>query len=271
MIVSLMPLQDAHDRRAYGSKAAALARASASGLPVPPGMVMADDAVEAVALGRATELRALAELLERYRRLAVRSSSTAEDTHATSLAGQLKSVINVVSLDGLVEAIRVVWESSRGPEIASYLQRMGSPSSCRTAVILQRLVMSDVAGVMFTVDPVTGADERVIEASWGLGEAVLGGLVTPDRVRMAPSGVVLSRSLGSKRYVVHAAVQGGTERALADSALSSTLCLDDAALRQLHELAERVQQLDPGPHDLEWGFEGAELFLLQDRPVTALS
>ena len=269
MIDSLVSLEDALDSRLYGGKAASLARASASGLRVPPGVVLTVDAVEAVATGRTTELCMLEAVVQRFHRLAVRSSSPAEDTRATSLAGQLTSIINVVSFEGVVAAIRAVWESARAPRVGAYLERMGLPPSSGTAAILQQLVLCEVAGVMFTVDPVSGADERVIEASWGLGEAVLGALVTPDRFRLARSGAVLSRTLGSKRYVMLPMPDGGTVRAPAESSLVAAYCLDNGALRKLHELAARVEQLYPGPHDVEWGIARGELYLLQDRPVTA--
>jgi pyruvate, water dikinase len=134
--------------------------------------------------------------------------------------------------------------------------------------VLQTQLDPDVAGVLFTCNPIGGADERVIEASWGLGEAVVAGLVTPDRFRMSRSGVVLERLLGRKESVVRPAENGGTEERPLPAELSSRSCLEDGQLADLHRLADRCERVFGERRDIEWAIVGEGLYLLQCRPLT---
>ena len=135
-------------------------------------------------------------------------------------------------------------------------------------VVVQALVRAEVAGVLFTRNPMTGADERVIEASFGLGESVVSGIVTPDRFRVARGGRVLAREAGDKDVEIAWNEEGGTIERPVDPARAASLCLDDARLAALDELASRCERIEPGPHDIEWAFEGERLYLLQRRPIT---
>jgi CRP/FNR family cyclic AMP-dependent transcriptional regulator len=123
--------------------------------------------------------------------------------------------------------------------------------------------------VMFTQNPVTGADERVIEASWGLGEAVVAGLVIPDTYRVDRAGQVLERTAGRKQIAIRSVATGGTveEKIAADRA--EQLCLDDDQLAALSDLALRCEQVYGMARDIEWAFAGGTLYLLQCRAVTA--
>jgi pyruvate,water dikinase len=121
---------------------------------------------------------------------------------------------------------------------------------------------------MFTQNPVTGADERVVEASWGLGEAVVAGLVIPDNFRIARSGEVLARTPGFKKIAVRTLPQGGTEEQAVAPELVERLCLDDAALAQLSLLADRCERVYGPARDIEWALAGGTLYLLQCRAVT---
>jgi pyruvate,water dikinase len=141
---------------------------------------------------------------------------------------------------------------------------IGSP---QTGVILQQLVDADVAGVLFTRNPMTGADEIVIEASWGLGEAVVASRVTPDRFRLDRAGRRLERILGDKE--VRFAVRGEhLEECETTRAERGCSCLSDTQLRALHSLVRRIETVWAGPHDVEFAFRGNDLFLLQRRPLT---
>lgn len=137
-------------------------------------------------------------------------------------------------------------------------------------VVVQKLVAADVAGVLFTCNPVTGADELVIEASWGLGEAIVQGLVVPDLYRVArTTGEVRLRRAGSKEVAVRLLTDGDTAHEPVEPELVDKLCLADTELRGLFELASRCEEaVGPGPHDIEWAFEAGALYLLQRRPVT---
>ena len=121
---------------------------------------------------------------------------------------------------------------------------------------------------MFTLNPITGADERVIEASWGLGEAVVAGLVVPDHWEIDPTGRVLVYRAGDKDIALRSAPNGGTVEEELPEELASLPCLSDDQLAQLNELARRCEAHFGRGLDIEWAFAGADLFLLQCRPMT---
>ena len=135
---------------------------------------------------------------------------------------------------------------------------------------MQRLVAADVAGVLFTCNPMSGADELVIEASWGLGEAVVQGLVVPDFYRVAPTGEVIERRPGAKAVALRRLAGGGTCSEPVEPGLVARLCLTDPHLQALSRVALCCAEVfGRGPHDIEWAFEGDAPFLLQRRPVSA--
>lgn len=138
------------------------------------------------------------------------------------------------------------------------------------AVVVQRLVVPTYAGVLFTSDPVSGADVRVIEASWGLGEAVVAGLVTPDRYRLARDGAILEAVSGLKDVMLEPAPDGGTEEVDVAPERIAALSLQSGHLAALNALAAACEATWPGAHDLEWAIAGEELFLRQRRPITRL-
>jgi pyruvate,water dikinase len=138
-------------------------------------------------------------------------------------------------------------------------------------VVVQELVEADTAGVLFTRNPVSGADELVIEASWGLGEAVVAGLVTPDRFRLARDGSVVDRAAGLKDVALRTDPAGGTRETEVPAELARTLCLDDPQLASLHSLAMRCDEVFGGSHDVEWAFAAARLYLLQRRALTTVA
>ena len=136
---------------------------------------------------------------------------------------------------------------------------------------MQSLLEPAVAGVMFTCNPLTGADERVVEASWGLGETVVAGLVIPDHFRIDRSGTLLERTAGYKQVAIRTLPDGGTVEEPVSGELVSRLCLDDDQLLQLHALATRCEEVYGPGRDIEWAFagkEGRDLYLLQCRAVT---
>lgn len=253
----------------YGGKALELGRAWRAGLPVPPGWALAPELVEQVARGEAV---ARVRVKDAFAKLAapaaVRSSAIGEDGATASFAGQHATVLNVRSGEAVIEAIVTVYESARSPAALAYRRRLGLAGEPRMAVVLQQLVLSECAGIMFTKNPVTQADERVIEASWGLGEVVVAGLVTPDRYRMARGGRILERSPGEKDIAVRWSAAGGTEEVRVEPERVFSPCLDDARLKALEGLAGAVESASPGAHDIEWAFAGGALYLLQRRAVT---
>jgi len=148
---------------------------------------------------------------------------------------------------------------------------MGIEGEPRVAVIVQALVPAEVAGVLFTIDPVSGSGERwIVEASWGLGEAVVSGLVTPDRYVIARTGELLERQLGRKDVAIVANKNGGTtELAINDPARVQEACLGEKALVRLAELGVACERLFGAGQDIEWAEAHGKLSLLQCRSVTS--
>jgi len=258
-----VPLHGELDESLYGGKAAQCARAIAAGLPVPPGVAIAwtnVDAIDDASLDR--WLDHLGGLV------AVRSSAVGEDSATASFAGQHATVLGVGDRDGLRTAIGEVVASGDTDAARGYRTKLGLDPTPRVAVVVQRLVRADVAGVLFDRDPRTGEDVRVVEASYGLGEVVVQGLVTPDQFRFARGGTVLGRELGDKDIEVVYAEGGGTEERPVDAARVERLCLDEVDLCALDTLAAKCEGVFGGTQDLEFAFVGRELFLLQRRSIT---
>lgn len=265
----MSPLPDALDPSVYGGKAALLARAHRAGLPVPDGIALGAPFVDLVVAGDPDALACLAAVFETVgEALAVRSSAIGEDSLFSSYAGQHLSVLNVRTQAGLIEAVRDVARSARTAGASAYRQGRGESKTPRIAVVIQPLVVADVAGVLFTRDPVTGANELIIEAAWGLGESVVAGRVIPDRYRLGPAGAPLERRPGRKDTAVRPREDGGTIEVPVASHLVSALCLDTAALGTLFALGRRCEDTLGAGQDVEWAFARGRVMLLQSRPIT---
>jgi rifampicin phosphotransferase len=204
--------------------------------------------------------------------VAVRSSATAEDLPTASFAGQQDTYLNVVGEESLVEAVRRCWASLWTDRAVSYRATNGiDPRGVRLAVAVQRMVESEVAGVMFTANPLTGRRRQaVIDASPGLGEVVVSGAVNPDHfVVDTRSGQILERRSGDKRVAIRAQRGGGTRRVELEG--GDDLSLTDAQVRALAKLGARVEAHYGEPQDTEWAVDGeGKTWLLQARPITTL-
>ncbi len=203
--------------------------------------------------------------------VAVRSSATAEDLPDASFAGQQETFLGVLGADAICEAVRRCWASLWTARSISYRARQGfDHAEVALAVVVQEMVEPLVAGVLFTRDPVGGrADELLLNASWGLGESVVSGVVTPDSWRLGRAGALVRElRVGSKETRIVARAGGGTVTEPVPEALRARACLDAPALRALVSLGERVEALYGAPQDLEFAWTGTELFLLQSRPIT---
>jgi rifampicin phosphotransferase len=205
--------------------------------------------------------------------VAVRSSATAEDLPGASFAGQQDTYLNVVGAESVLDAVRRCWASLWTDRAVSYRATNGiDPRGVRLAVVVQRMVEASVAGVLFTANPVTGKRRQaVIDASPGLGEAVVSGMVNPDHfVANTATGEIVERRLGDKRVAIVAGSGGGTERVelAADEHGAS---LSDDQILALAKLGERVEEHYGTPQDTEWAIDGdGALWLLQARPITTL-
>jgi pyruvate,water dikinase len=263
-------LRHAHDEAVFGGKSVQLGASLCAGLPVPPGWALSVDLVAAIVDGDPATLAAFGDFLrDKPEPFAVRSSGVGEDAKIASFAGQHFTELNRVGFSEIVAAIHLVWDSGHSEGARAYRAKLGITEKPRTAVTLQKMVFPDCAGVMFTRHPVSGADEIVIEASWGLGEAIVEGLVVPDRFRYSKDGEALEKVAGTKDIYVKALPGGGVEEAPIESEeMIHGFCLDDdqlAALVALGKLCEKC--FGPG-RDIEWGIEKNVLYLLQCRTIT---
>ncbi|MEV8150368.1 PEP/pyruvate-binding domain-containing protein [Arthrobacter sp. NPDC080073] len=210
--------------------------------------------------------------------VAVRSSATAEDLPFASFAGQQDTYLNVVGADAVLQAVRKCWASLWTDRAVSYRASNGIDHAAVTlAVVVQRMVDAETAGVLFTANPVTGRRrEAVIDANPGLGEAVVSGAVNPDHfVVDSLTGRITERRIGDRKLVIRSIPGGGTERldatAQAEDGTAGDACLADSQIRALAALGQRVEEHYGAPQDTEWAIDGdGKLWLTQARPITTL-
>jgi pyruvate,water dikinase len=265
----VLPLREVADTSVFGSKAVGLGEAVRAGLPVPDGFALSGPTVEEVAAG---DEDAIGHVTDTVRPLggplAVRSSAVDEDGADASFAGQHLTLLNVPTVDALPPALGEIWWSANSDSAISYRKRVGLFTRPSVAVVVQRLLDPDTAGVMFTRNPVTGADERMIEASLGLGEAVVAGLVIPDSYRLDRDGKVLECRPGLKKIAIRRREGGGTVEADVPAVEAEEPCLSDADLVALNELARLCEEVYGPARDIEWAIADDTLYLLQCRAVT---
>lgn len=224
-------------------------------------------------------------IVEAYERLmghgspaavAVRSSATTEDAADASFAGLQDTYLWVMGRDAMLSSVRRCWASLYSVESISYRRRRGMPEAgVAMAVVVQAMVDARCAGVMFTRSPLTG-DRSVItiEAAWGLGSAIVGGEVTPDRWVVGKITGEITRRDISDKHIRHApAAGGGIESLPVEEAMRHAPCLSDEQLQRLRDLGRRVERHYGRPQDMEWAVDGAsaEILLLQSRPETVWS
>ena len=201
--------------------------------------------------------------------LAVRSSSTAEDQQAASAAGLHTTRLHVVNDEQLYAAVRECWASVFSPRVFSYLNALGLESAGSLGLVIQALVPADVAGVLFTANPLTSnASEMVINAAYGLGHLVSDGRISPDTYYIdKASGFLRDRVVGEKRWRGVPAAQGGVEERPVPDVLGSRQALDEHALARLTDLGRRIERHFGDARDVEWALLGDALYVLQARPI----
>jgi pyruvate, water dikinase len=270
------------DPAIVGGKAANLGRLAAT-YPVPPGFCLP----AAVHVGRSgPDPARLPEELARavtaaYRSLgerrgvpdppvAVRSSAIDEDGTGSSFAGIYTTYLNVRGAANVLDAIARCWASAEDPRVASYRRAKGLPDA-GIGVLVQELVAADLSAVVFSINPVTGAaDEIVINANYGLGESIVGGLATPDTwILKRPELETLRFVLGDKAHMTILSEEGTREVAVLRT-LRGRPSLHDSQTRRLAELALSLEATMGWPVDLECAYQGEQLYLLQCRPITAI-
>lgn len=248
----VLPLSAASDRSLVGGKAAELARLMGEGFPVPDGFVVTtaafrSDPDEAGTIPEPVR-EAVAQALTGFPGpLAYRSSAVAEDLASASFAGQYESVLDVVGLGAGLRAIQTCWDSGRLDRVDAYRDTFAlGDASADMAVLVQRMVAAEAAGVAFGADPVTGANRVVIEATVGVGEGLLAGEITPERWALDVDGTVSVDRLE----------------------VGPVLTEDQAA--EVAAMCRRIEDVYGSPQDIEWAFADGALHVLQSRPITAL-
>lgn len=202
---------------------------------------------------------------------AVRSSATAEDLPEMSFAGQQETFLNIIGAENLLRSVMECWASLWTARAIGYRMRNAVPAEgLALAVVVQRMIPSEASGVLFTANPLSGSRrETVIDATFGLGEALVGGKVEPDHyvVRM-PDERILSKQMGAKAFQIRTRQGGGTESGEHDS--KSQPALGDGQILELARLGGRARALFADPQDIEWALADGKFQLVQSRPVTSL-
>ncbi len=266
-----IPFAECLEEERFGGKVTSLGAALRANLPAPPGFGAEVELVNAVVAGDAAAINAVKAIFPNVApSAAVRSSAVGEDSADASFAGQHDSIMNVRSGDEIIEAIIQVYKSAHTESALAYREKVGVTHDARIAVAIQQQIPSEKAGVMFTRNPITGEPERYIEVSWGLGEAVVAGLVVPDTYRMSPDGTIIERTAGEKDLMYVMADGGGTDEVEVDPDLVEALCLSDDELGQLHELGINCKAAYGSGIDLEFAFYAGKLYLLQCRSITTI-
>ena len=293
----------AADIATVGGKGASLATLTRAGLPVPPGFHVTtaayrafvdahglQDRIVEAASGDGAERR-IAELFAAHAipeelgapirkayaalgapAVAVRSSATAEDLPGASFAGQQDTYLDITGETAVLDAVRRCWASLWTERAIAYRRRAGiDPDDVALAVVVQELVDADAAGVLFTADPVTGATDRmIVNATWGLGESLVSGQVTPDELVLdAASGAVRERRTGDKAVMTVGTPSGTTEVAVAEERRRAPV-LDDEQAAALVALGRRIASTYGRPMDVEWTLAAGAFAIVQARPITGL-
>src|SRR6266516_6726974 len=204
--------------------------------------------------------------------VAVRSSATAEDLPDMSFAGQQETYLNMRGETMVLDAVKRCWASLWTARAIGYRARHGiPPEEVSLAVVVQELVPADAAGILFTANPLTGAREQVmINAAWGLGEAIVGGQVTPDTVVLdKSSGALISQEISEKDVMTVRAAEGTREEPV-PAAQRKQAVLSPAQAAELARIGARIETLYGRPMDIEWAMHADRIFIVQARPITAL-
>ncbi|MCA9996193.1 MAG: hypothetical protein KDE56_10625, partial [Anaerolineales bacterium] len=204
---------------------------------------------------------------------AVRSSATAEDLPAASFAGQQDTYLNVIGEEALLDAVRRCWVSLFTDRAILYrLQNNFAHRDVQLSVVVQQMVMSEKSGILFTADPLTGHRHTVtIDASFGLGEALVSGLVSPDAYRVDKRTMtIIERQIADKQIAIYPEKAGGVRQVDLTATQRSQTVLSDRQIIELAQLGARVEAHYGTPQDIEWAIADDTLYLLQARPITSL-
>lgn len=202
---------------------------------------------------------------------AVRSSATAEDLPTASFAGQQDTYLNVMGPAAILQHVSRCWASLFTERAVTYRQRNGiDHRTVHMAVVVQQMVFPHAAGILFTADPVTGNRKvATVDAGFGLGEALVSGLVNPDVFKVR-DGEVVAKTIAAKQRAVHALAAGGTQEVAIDSQQQEQPALTDAQVVRLVQLGRRIEAHFGRPQDIEWCLVDGDFQIVQSRPITTL-
>lgn len=271
LLVKLSDLSQS-DVALAGGKASSLGELTNAGIEVPPGFVVT---TEAYRLFSQSELpqQLQQKILAEYdnlgaERVSVRSSAVAEDSSSSSWAGQFESYLNVTK-DDLVKRINDCWQSVENAQ--AYAEQQSGKSDMTMAVIVQKMVDSDVSGVAFSKNPITKSDKEVmIEATYGLGELLVQGMVTPDNYLVDKNTLeILDKKIQSKKVMLVYKDGSNKEQPVQDD-VANKPCLDDSNIVELSRLTIDIEIHYNAPQDIEWALENDKFFILQSRPITTI-
>ena len=206
--------------------------------------------------------------------VAIRSSATAEDLPTASFAGQQDTYLNIRGEQALLDHIRQCWASLWTARAVAYRTKQGfDHQKVYVSVVVQAMVDSEVSGILFTANPISNnTDEVVINASWGLGEAIVSGLVSPDTLTVRKQGgTIVSRQTATKERQIVYSAGGGTVELDTPVDWREAPALTDVQAAELAALGVKIEQHYGTPQDIEWGLAGEKWYLLQARPITTLA
>ena len=266
------------DAGLVGGKAANLSRLARMYHRVPDGFSLPVTVMdEAHPLDLRDEITAAISDLMNCHRLpdfiaAVRSSAVDEDGATASFAGQHETYLNIVGAEAIIQAVTRCWESARSEHALDYRRQQGlSVEHPQIAVLVQRLVSSDVSAVVFSANPITGSrDEIVINASWGLGESIVGGTVTPDTFIVRKLDLAVVQRVIAEKQRMTVSSPGGTREVDVPLFLRGQSSLAAEQVMEMVRLALTLETTMGHPVDIECAYAGGELYLLQCRPITTL-
>lgn len=256
-----------------GGKGASLGELTKAGIEVPPGFVVTAQTFRDFSeTDIPTEV--IDEILEAFdelgaERVAVRSSALAEDSSNASWAGQLESYLNVTR-ENLIDRIKDCWESIKAERALSYAKEHESAKEdLVVAVVVQKMVDSEAAGVMFTKNPINNDDNyMMVEAGFGLGELLVQGVITPDNyIIIKETGEVSSKELGSQEVMLVFKDNRNIEVSVPEELMGEYVLSDDM-IGQLAEVGRKIEKHYNSAQDIEWAIEDGKIYIVQSRPIT---
>lgn len=214
--------------------------------------------------------RHLAQLGEKNA-YAVRSSATAEDLPTASFAGQQDTYLNIIGKEAILKHISKCWASLFADRAVIYrIQNGFDHRKVHLAVVIQQMVFPEAAGIMFTADPITGNRKVLsIDASFGLGEALVSGLVNADNYKVR-EGRIVDKKISTKKLAIYALKEGGTEEKKIEDERQSKQTLTDEQILQLEKIGRTIEAYFGRPQDIEWCLYDNKFFIVQSRPITTL-